>query len=121
MKTNDLLRKIESIISNKKAKSYNEEADLSAEYPYSVFSLRVYDLGVPAIGTLEVNVWDSYKSYARVDDVMDDIEETVNDQVFADQDFILRMYKGQRNHIVDSDRNIKRVREQFEIRIAERK
>lgn len=118
--TNDLNSFLKQILSVDKAKAFCDEADDREPYPYSVFELKTTS-DMPVIGTLEVNVWDSSKTYSRANDVMDKIEKKVKEELFNNEKFIIRIYPGQRQSVKDPDNTIKRIREQFDIRIAERK
>lgn len=101
---------------------YANEAPEDAQYPYAVIQLRPYNTDrMPQDGVLEINTWDSYKTYSRVDALMDNIEETIKDgQLFVDNEHHVsfRCFKGQRQIVEDSDKHIKRIREQFSIRFT---
>jgi hypothetical protein len=98
---------------------YSDEAPEDATYPYKVFSIRklVAEDGISSY-MLEVNVWDKHRYYSRAESVMDKLEKLLNKQVFNTQDLVIYTYIGQRDNIVDQDKQIKRVRGQFEIRVV---
>ena len=98
---------------------YSDEAPDEATYPYKVFSIRklMMEDGI-SFYLLEVNVWDKHKYYSRAESMMDKLEKMLNKQVFNTEDLVIYTYIGQRDNIVDQDKQIKRVRGQFEIRVV---
>ena len=100
---------------------YSDEAPENADYPYKVFSARKLsdDDGI-AHYILEVNVWDKGKTYSRAETLMDELEKKLNKQTFLVKELFAYTYTGSRENVSDPDRAIKRVREQFELRVVER-
>lgn len=110
---------IKTALSDSSYSVYEDEAPQSAKYPYVVFevsrgSAEVY----PFVGFLEVNVWDNYKTYSRVDSIMDLIESKLRNQYFKNDSVGFRCFDGDRSHIADTDKSIKRTKEKFMIRIS---
>ena len=102
------------------SKAYPSEASKNATYPYSVFTVKITDpSSVPVVGILEVNVWDMQNTYSRANSIMDAIEKKTEVR-HTNEKMMAWMYKGQRDEVPDENKDIKRVREQFEIRFAER-
>lgn len=100
--------------------AYPDEAPQNAKYPYVVFTNKVITNETPAACSLEVNVWDEYHTFSRVNDVMDKIEAEVSEMEFLTDQWILWIYKGQRDNPADENKKIKRCREQFVLKTAER-
>lgn len=98
---------------------YSDEAPDEATYPYKVFSIRklIAEDGI-SFYLLEVNVWDKHKYYSRAESIMDELEKMLSKQVFNTEDLVIYTYIGQRDNIVDQDKQIKRVRGQFEMRVV---
>lgn len=97
---------------------YYGQAPESAKYPYAVIEVRPYNTTViPHDGIMEINVWDSYKTHSRADALMDNIEATLGEgNYYSDTYASFRAFSGQRQYVEDNDKQIKRVREQFQIR-----
>jgi hypothetical protein len=114
--TVDLRKILEELIGG-----YSEDAPSDAVYPYKVFSLRklTEDSGISQYN-LEVNVWDQHEYYSRAETIMDKLEKKLNKQTFLGEKMLIYTYNGQRENVEDTDKSIKRVREQFEMRVVER-
>lgn len=98
---------------------YSDEAPEGATYPYVVCEVsRGSADEFPYAGYLEVNAWDRYKTYSRVDDIMDQVEEKLRFQYFDNDMVGFRCFDGERSHIDDTDSAIKRTREKFMIRYS---
>lgn len=98
---------------------YIDEAPLSAEYPYAVIELERINADTVSRHQLEVNVWDKYKTYSRVDKYADDIESCLDREKYINAAFSFVIHKDSlRGHIVDEDKEIKRVRTLFVVDIA---
>lgn len=100
--------------------AYCEEAPEEATYPYAVFSARrISDVDGIQLYSLEVNVWDQNKHYSRAECMMDEMEEKLHRCNLFYGNLMIRVLKGQRNNIPDQDKEIKRIRELFEMHIYE--
>ena len=98
---------------------YADEAPKTASYPYVVFEVsRNSAEDFPFVGYLEVNAWDKYKTYSRVDDVVDQIERKLRFQYYDGSNVAFRCFNGDREHLPDTDESIKRTREKFMIRYS---
>lgn len=96
---------------------YEYEADNEDNYPYAVFELNTNSADIyPRVGFLEVNVWDRHKTYSTVDTYMDNIESKLKGAYFENSKVAFRCFEGDRSHILDPDKGIKRTREKFMIR-----
>ncbi len=95
---------------------YHAEAPQHAEYPYAEFSIDIKSQS-PGVkeGTLEVNVWDMYQSYARADADMDSIEEALTSTVITTDKEHCALFAGVRGHIPDTTPGIRRVRAVFDL------
>ena len=101
--------------------AFCEEAPEEATYPYSVFSARrLSDSDGRMSYVLEINVWDQHKHYSRAESVMDALEQKLHRCNHITDDYLIRIFKGQRQNVLDADRTIKRVREQFEMHVYQR-
>lgn len=98
--------------------AYYEEAPKEAVYPYAVFSLRRIgeEDGAEAY-YLEVNVWDSSPYYSGAEEMMDALEEKLHRRSFSTEDMLIRTFRGNRQNVPDPDKTLKRVREQFEMKV----
>lgn len=98
--------------------AYCEEAPEDAVYPYAVFSARRLSEseGVQSY-TLEISVWDQHEYYSRAESMMDALEEKLHRCSHRAAGFRIRCFRGHRQNVPDPDRSIKRVREQFEMKI----
>lgn len=111
--SSDLKRELDTLTG-----AYYEEAPKGAEYPYMVFSAqRLSDDGGRQSYSLEVNVWDQHEYYSRAESMMDALEKKLHRCNHMTDKFLIRIFKGRRQNIPDSDKAIKRVREQFEMYI----
>ena len=104
-----------------KQDSYYQRADKEAKYPYSVFDIRRIgcDNGIGKY-VLEVNCWDHYDTNSRVVTMMEDIEKAVHKQHIMTENGSMIIYKGNWDPVEDNDKDIKRVREQFEMQVVGR-
>lgn len=96
---------------------YEYEAESEDNYPYAVFEINTNSAEeFPRVGYLEINVWDRHRTYSTVDTYMDNIESKLKDAYFESSKVAFRCFAGDRNHILDEDKAIKRTREKFMIR-----
>lgn len=117
--TIELRNLIKDILADEGYEVYADEATVPAKYPYVVFELSRSSAEIyPFVGYVEVNVWDKYNTYSRVDSIMDIVEEKLRNQYFGNDKVGFRTFDGDRSHIVDTDKAIKRTREKFMIRYS---
>ncbi|MBQ0112229.1 MAG: hypothetical protein KBT03_03775 [Bacteroidales bacterium] len=101
--------------------AYYSEAPVDATYPYNVFDIEVTsknDNKYNAI--LEVNVWDKNKYYSRAEAEADKIEHLLDGAISLSDDVLFYCFDGSRQHVLDEDKQIKRIRMQFELYFYER-
>lgn len=103
-------------------KAYEMEAPEDAAYPYIVFEARRLSV-VDYIENfvLEINVWDKNKTYNRVNGITDKIEKALDHERNLNDKKLGIFYKGNRQAVLDEDKQIKRVREQFDMIVIERR
>lgn len=100
--------------------AYREEAPEDAAYPYLVFSARrLTEEGGGQVYALEVSAWDQHPYYSRAEGMMDMLERKLHRCNYMAGGRLIRIFKGARQNVPDSDRTIKRVREQFEMHVYE--
>ena len=101
--------------------AYYMEAPQDAQYPYAVFELRRMseDYERQSI-ILEINVWDSHRYYSRAEEMMDTIEKNLHGYFQLSNNDIFYVFNGNRQNVPDDDKDIKRIREQFELYYYER-
>ena len=116
----DTLKELFEALLNKKA--YYLEAPQGAEYPYIVFepSRLTSEYGVEKYD-LEINAWDSYATASRIDALMDTLESGIDKYKHYDKSRTFVIHKGNRQYVSDEDKKIKRVRENFELTVVERR
>lgn len=96
---------------------YANEAPEEAEYPYAVFEISTMTGDeIPKAGYLEFNVWDRYPTFSRVDAITDTIEQRLKNRYFKSDAVAFRCFNGDRGHVPDEDKEMKRTRERFIIR-----
>lgn len=101
--------------------AFCEEAPKDAAYPYKVFSARrISEEDGKQTYVLEINVWDQNSYYSRANSVMDALEHELHRCNYMTDSHLIRIFKGQRQPVTDPDKDIKRVREQFEMHVYER-
>lgn len=101
--------------------AYYMEAPEHAKYPYAVFELnRLSENDERQAIILEINVWDKHKYYSRAEEMMDTIEGLLHGTYELSNSDIFYCYNGARQPIPDDDKQIKRIREQFELYYYER-
>ena len=101
--------------------AYYVDAPEDAEYPYVVFELtRTQEDYDRQSYILEINVWDKHKYYSRAEAKMDDIEKLLNGCYELSTQDLFYVFNGNRQVVPDDDRQIKRIREQFELYYYER-
>lgn len=108
---------IKSALVNVGCPVYEYEAEDSNNYPYAVFEITTNSASeYPRVGYLEINVWDKHRTYSTVDTYLDNIESKLKNAYFSNDNVAFRCFEGDRNHILDEDKSIKRTREKFMIR-----
>lgn len=101
--------------------AYYEEAPEGIAYPYAVFSMRrISESDGRQSYSLEINAWDQYAYYSRVENMMDALEKKLHQTNRLTEEYLIRIFKGARQNVPDQDKSIKRVREQFELYVYER-
>lgn len=101
--------------------AYYEEAPEDTAYPYVVFSMRrISESDGRQSYSLEINAWDQYAYYSRVENMMDALEKKLHQTNRLTEEYLIRIFKGARQNVPDQDKSIKRVREQFELYVYER-
>ena len=101
--------------------AYYMEAPEGATYPYAVFELnRLSENDERQAILLEINVWDKHRYYSRAEEMMDTIEKNLHGYGQLSNDDIFYCFNGSRKPIPDEDKQIKRIREQFELYYYER-
>lgn len=101
--------------------AFCEEAPEDAKYPYKVFSARrLSESDGRQNYILEINVWDQHQYYSRAESMMDDVEKELHKSAHDTKQYYIRIFKGQRENVIDTDKSIKRVREQFEMHVYDR-
>ena len=101
--------------------AYYMEAPEGATYPYAVFELnRLSENDERQAILLEINVWDKHRYYSRAEEMMDTIEKNLHGYGQLSNDDIFYCFNGSRQAIPDEDKQIKRIREQFELYYYER-
>lgn len=101
---------------------YEFEAPEEASYPYIVFEARRLSAseGIDNY-VLEVNAWDKHDTYARVTTVMKELEQAINREHVLNDDELLIVYKGGSQSVPDENKQIKRIREQFDLIVVGRR
>ncbi|MBA4687246.1 MAG: hypothetical protein H2184_08830 [Candidatus Galacturonibacter soehngenii] len=120
-KTKILRKHIKEILSEL-AETYYIDATENAKFPYICFEARRIDLeGNKGTYILEVNIWNKGTNTSEIDDLMDDVEKKLNYYKHIDSKLQLSIYNGAlRQYVEDTDKTIKRIREQFELQVYER-
>ena len=96
--------------------AYYMEAPEDAQYPYAVFELnRLTENYERQAMILEVNVWDKHKYFSRAEAKMDDIEKLLHGYFELTNHDVFYCFNGSRMAVPDDDKQIKRIREQFEL------
>lgn len=101
--------------------AFCEEAPTDADYPYAVFSAkRLNDTDERQTYSLEINVWDRHPHYSRAESLMDEMEHKLHRCSYLMDGYLIRTFRGVRQNVPDQDKEMKRVREQFELYVYER-
>lgn len=101
--------------------AYCEAAPKDTPYPYAVFSVRrSTETDERQAYILEINVWDQHQYYSRAESVMDELENKLHRCNHLTDRYLIRIFRGPRQNVPDPDKDIKRVREQFEMYVYER-
>lgn len=99
--------------------AYYEDSPENAEYPYAVFSLQKLgeEEGIEKY-ILEINVWDQHAYCSRAEKMTDDLEKLLHRGIFYTENFLIRIFADRRQNIPDQDKNIKHIREQYEMKVC---
>lgn len=119
-KTKDLKTKIKDVLKLSCGKVYDEMAPEKASFPYVVFSIesiRAYDR---ENYQLEVNCYDYGTDPAAVDDLADNIENTLKAYTYINEIMQFRTFLNTRNSIQEEDKKIRRKRLLFDLYYFER-
>lgn len=101
--------------------AFCEEAPQDISYPYAVFNARrLNETDEIQTYSLEINVWDRHQYYSRADKMMDNLERKLNKCNHLTDRYLIRIFRGPRQNVPDQDKDLKRVREQFEMYVYER-
>ena len=101
--------------------AYYMEAPENAEYPYAVFELNRLSQDYERQSVLlEVDVWDKHKYYSRAEAKMDEIEAKLHGFFELTNNDVFYVFNGSRQPVPDDDKQIKRIRETFELYYYER-
>ena len=95
--------------------AYKDSAHKDATYPYAVFELDRIDSDSGDTYILEINVWDSNRSYNRVDNVALALEKKLHGYVENNPYRTFTVHKGTMKHILDDDKSIKRTQLQLTV------
>lgn len=119
-KTLELRKHIKSILDEFTVSYYIDSHD-EAEYPYLCFEMRLISSeNNKSSYILEINAW-SKENTVVIDEIMDAVEKKLNFYKHVDENLLISTYKGQnREFLEDSDKTIRRIREQFEMQVYER-
>lgn len=99
-----------------------ERSTKETKYPYFVFECRRLseDSGIEKY-VLEVNGWDQQPTSSRIKAKMNELEKAIHKLKHNDKDRTIIIYKGQKSMVDDEDKSIKRIRQQFEMHVCERR
>lgn len=101
--------------------AYYSEAPENATYPYAVFDISILSKEDNRNNcTLEINVWDKNRYYSRAENMADDISKLLDGSIKLSDELLFYCYDGSRDHVLDEDKQIKRIRMQFELYFYER-
>lgn len=101
--------------------AYYSEAPKNAAYPYSVFDVDIISKeGERYSAILEINIWDKNEYYSRAEEEADRMERLVDGEVSLSDDVLFYCYTDSRQHVLDDDKQIKRIRMQFSLFFYER-
>lgn len=100
-------------------KIYNDEAPKTAQYPYIVLdSSNLSSNYNPRIDVdLEINIWDSYQNYSRVNNIADIIQKTLDTNSFDSENIVGTFYLNIRKNVIDENKQIKRTYMTFQIEL----
>lgn len=116
-KTNDVKNALCNAVEGATGKPcFYERAELSTAYPYSVLEFqRLSDTEGVERYTLEVNVWDKYATYSRVNAIADALERELDKTVLNIDTAVITVHKDGRQIVDDEDKAIRRIRLQMEL------
>lgn len=101
---------------------YPNNAKEEATYPYCVFRESVYAMNdVVTEGTIEIDLWDEHDTYSRIQTMMDDINDALENLIADDGHCQVRAYRGSFRIVEDSDKRIKHMNGSADIRFIKRK
>lgn len=89
--------------------SYHLEAPESAVYPYAVHEERKVTQNSTEIYTVEINVWDKYKTYSRVEKLADEIEKALDREYISKSGVFIVLHANYKQNVDDPDKQIKRM------------
>jgi hypothetical protein len=109
-----LRKKISEVVTN----NYYDQAPDNATYPYGVYDLAElnhYD-GL-TIMELETNLYDYGTSTSRIEELADNLQDTLNEYFFINHLIQFTCYRGMRQKIEEDDKQLIRRRLTFELRV----
>lgn len=100
---------------------FYQRADVDTAYPYFVFEIRrLTDESGIKTNVLEVNGWDKADTSSRIEAKMDELEQKIHKLKLKDSARVILIHKGQKDPVDDEDKQIKRIRQQFQLTVCER-
>ena len=113
MTRTEAIRKIvQSKITSLRYTAYADEAPDGAVYPYVVYNINSFSfLDARDDIVLDIDIWDSYPNYSRVEEMADNIEaEFTGDAVYSSTSIVLpQFFRYIRTKVPDTDKKIKRI------------
>lgn len=101
---------------------FYQRADVETEYPFLVFEYRRLTTSDGRENyVLEVNAWDMHKTSSRIEAEMNSLENGLHKSVTNDKERTIVIYKDSIQPVDDENKEIKRIRAQFEMQIFERR
>lgn len=117
-RTAELQSITQAVITDAGHTAYADEAPDNATYPYVVYSINSFsyeDIRDDII--LDIDIWDYYANYSRVEAMADAIEAAFEGLVVHDDaaTVLPQFFRYIRTKVPDTDKKIKRINLKFEI------
>lgn len=118
MKTNNLKKALKTLFQSSITQVFYNQASSTATFPYLVYEFRSVNNEISTDYIVEADVWDKGMETVNIDNICDELEE-LHQYVYTDNNIQFRLYFESRQSIIDENKELKRRRLVFTLKLYE--